>query len=85
MRRAYVYMTLLFTLTGCLEEKWIGLVYKEGSDIPYHIGTFRNLEECISISSDRASELGEKYSHACLRDCNYNYDLGWDVCAEDAE
>lgn len=67
------------------ESKWVGLIYEDNSNLSYHVGTFKNVNECIRVSKTKSEELGDKFTHACLRDCNYDYTLGWDVCAEDAE
>ncbi|MCB9988990.1 MAG: hypothetical protein H6868_06605 [Rhodospirillales bacterium] len=76
-----VLMFLTLLISGCIKEEWVGVVYYKGNN-PLHIGTFSSFEECRRVTGYKAEGMGEFYEGTCLRNCNYDFLLGQDVCKE---
>lgn len=64
-------------------ETWSGWVYPDKDNLRYSksIGEYKSLEECRDVALDMLMKYPNG-DYECGLDCEYNKDLGVDVCKE---
>lgn len=82
-------MAAVATLTGCLEEEWMGFVYPNRADLTEHIeiGVYSSLEQCRAAAQDKLVLSGRVNTgdYECGLSCERKAEFGGlYVCKETA-